>query len=46
MSGKFICVKDFENYAIGVLPRNVLGYYQSGACEEFTLSINNKAFNK
>lgn len=46
MSNKFICVKDFENYAVNTLPRSVLGYYQSGACEEHTLSINNKAFNK
>jgi len=46
MTNKFISVKDFENYAIGTLPRSVLGYYQSGACDEYTLSINNKAFNK
>ncbi|CAH1710748.1 unnamed protein product [Aphis gossypii] len=46
MSNKFISVKDFENYAVSTLPRTVLGYYQSGACDEYTLSINNKAFNK
>ena len=46
MSNKFVSVKDFENYAVGTLPRTVLGYYQSGACDEYTLSINNKAFNK
>lgn len=46
MSDKFISVRDFENYAIRTLPRTVLGYYQSGSCEEYTLSINNKAFNK
>jgi len=46
MSNKFISVEDFENYAIGALPRAVLGYYQSGACGEYTLSINKKAFNK
>jgi len=46
MSNKFISVKDFETYAVGTLPRIVLGYYQSGACEEYTLSNNNKAFNK
>jgi len=46
MSNKLVSVKDFENYAVGTLPRIVLSYYQSGACEEHTLSINNKAFNK
>jgi len=46
MSTKFVSIKDFENYAIGALPRSVLGYYQSGACDEYTLSINNKAFKK
>jgi isopentenyl diphosphate isomerase/L-lactate dehydrogenase-like FMN-dependent dehydrogenase len=46
MSNKFTCVEDFEKYAAGTLPRMVLGYYQSGACEEYTLSINKKAFNK
>lgn len=46
MTNKFIRVEDFENYAVASLPRKVLGYYQSGACEEYTLSINNKAFNK
>lgn len=46
MSSKLTCVEDFEKYAVGTLPRAVLGYYQSGACEEFTLSINKKAFNK
>lgn len=43
---KFTCVEDFEKYAVNTLPRVVLGYYQSGACGEYTLSINNKAFNK
>lgn len=46
MSNKFTCVEDFEKYAVDTLPRTVLGYYQSGACEEYTLSINKKAFNK
>lgn len=46
MTGKFICVEDYEKYAVGMLPKKVLGYYQSGACEEYTLSINKKAFNR
>lgn len=46
MSNKLTCVEDYEKYAIRTLPRTVLGYYQSGACEEFTLSINKTAFNK
>ncbi|XP_050432320.1 2-Hydroxyacid oxidase 1 [Adelges cooleyi] len=46
MSNKLTSVKDYENYAVNTLPKPVLGYYQGGACEEFTLSINNRAFNK
>ncbi|XP_050537900.1 2-Hydroxyacid oxidase 1-like [Daktulosphaira vitifoliae] len=46
MSNKLVSVKDYEIYAVKTLPKTVLGYYTSGACEEYTLSQNKQAFNR
>lgn len=45
MSG-LVSVPDFEKYARGILPRNALDYYRSGAGQQRTLENNNKAFSK
>ncbi|XP_017768714.1 PREDICTED: peroxisomal (S)-2-hydroxy-acid oxidase [Nicrophorus vespilloides] len=42
----FVCVKDFENHAYNVLPKNALDYYKSGAGLETTLNNNEKAFSR
>jgi (S)-2-hydroxy-acid oxidase len=41
-----VCVRDFERYAISILPKNALDYYCSGAGEEFTLALNRDAFRR
>ncbi|KAF7269085.1 hypothetical protein GWI33_017842 [Rhynchophorus ferrugineus] len=41
-----VCVKDFEEYAYNVLPRNALDYYKSGAGREETLRDNRRAFSR
>lgn len=43
---RLVCVKDFEDYAQNVLPKNAWGYYKSGAGSEQTLSLNRTAFSK
>lgn len=43
---RLVCVKDFEEYAATVLPKNALDYYKSGAGSEDTLSLNRTAFKK
>ncbi|KAH1013296.1 hypothetical protein HUJ04_002304 [Dendroctonus ponderosae] len=41
-----VCVKDFEEFAYKVLPRNTLDYYRSGAGRQETLDNNRRAFSK
>ncbi|GFY55716.1 hydroxyacid oxidase 1 [Trichonephila inaurata madagascariensis] len=45
-SSDFICVDDFEKYALRTLPRNAADYYRSGANEEQTLRENREAFKR
>ncbi|KAK9879806.1 hypothetical protein WA026_006865 [Henosepilachna vigintioctopunctata] len=44
MSGKLVCVDDYEKYAASVLPKNTLEFYKGGAGEETTLIDNKRAF--
>lgn len=41
-----VCVRDFEEHAYKVLPRNALDYYRSGAGRQETLENNRTAFSK
>lgn len=41
-----ICVNDYEEFAKNALPKNSLDYYKSGACSEFTLRLNQDAFQR
>ncbi|XP_060517368.1 2-Hydroxyacid oxidase 1 [Cylas formicarius] len=41
-----VCVKDFEDRAFKILPRNALDYYRSGAGRQETLENNRTAFSK
>lgn len=41
-----VCVKDFEEFAYKVLPRNTLDYFRSGAGRQETLENNRRAFSK
>ncbi|XP_076284088.1 hydroxyacid oxidase [Lasioglossum baleicum] len=43
---QFVCVEDYEKYAIKHLPPAVRDYYNSGAGEEFSLRLNVEAFRK
>ena len=40
------CLKEIEEEAIKILPRNALGYYQSGADHMVTLKANRSSFLK
>ena len=40
------CLQDIEDEAVKILPRNALGYYQSGADKMVTLRANRSAFLK
>lgn len=42
----FVCVDDFEQYALRVLPVNTKDYYKSGACAQETLANNKAAFRR
>ncbi|KAL1490435.1 hypothetical protein ABEB36_013130 [Hypothenemus hampei] len=42
----FVCVKDFEDYAYQILPRDTLDYYRGGAGREETLKSNRTSFSK
>ncbi|KAJ8966242.1 hypothetical protein NQ314_003657, partial [Rhamnusium bicolor] len=44
MTNHFVCIKDFEEHAIQILPRNALDYYKSGAGQQQTLILNSTAF--
>lgn len=41
-----VSVSDFERRAHEIIPANALGYYKSGAGDEFTLNLNREYFNK
>jgi len=43
---KMVCVRDYEEEALKILPRNALDYYKSGADEEITLRLNQDAFSR
>ncbi|NWU74255.1 HAOX1 oxidase, partial [Onychorhynchus coronatus] len=46
MSGKPVCIGDFEEYARTFLPKSVYDYYRSGADEQETLADNVAAFSR
>ncbi|XP_055700657.1 uncharacterized protein LOC129800361 [Phlebotomus papatasi] len=43
---EFVSVDDFKEKACSLLPNGILDYYQSGAGDEFTLRLNESAFDK
>nr|CAD7432566.1 unnamed protein product [Timema monikensis] len=43
---RFICVDEYEQYALRHLDKNALDYYKSGAGDEITLGQNKTAFNR
>ncbi|NXI54379.1 HAOX1 oxidase, partial [Chloroceryle aenea] len=46
MSGKPVCIADFEEYAKKFLPKSVYDYYRSGADDQETLADNIVAFSR
>ncbi|XP_075605927.1 2-Hydroxyacid oxidase 1 isoform X2 [Balearica regulorum gibbericeps] len=46
MSGKLVCIADFEEYAKKFLPKSVYDYYRSGADDQETLADNVAAFSR
>ncbi|NWQ60829.1 HAOX1 oxidase, partial [Neopipo cinnamomea] len=46
MSGKPVCIGDFEEYAKTFLPKSVYDYYRSGADDQETLAENVAAFSR
>ncbi|NWZ21800.1 HAOX1 oxidase, partial [Asarcornis scutulata] len=46
MSGKPVCISDFEDYAKKFLPKSVYDYYRSGADDQETLADNVAAFSR
>ncbi|NXN68399.1 HAOX1 oxidase, partial [Himantopus himantopus] len=46
MSGKLVCLADFEEYAKKFLPKSVYDYYRSGADDQETLADNVAAFSR
>ncbi|XP_019404630.1 PREDICTED: hydroxyacid oxidase 1 isoform X1 [Crocodylus porosus] len=46
MSGKPVCIADFEQHAKEVLPKSVYEYYRSGADDQQTLADNVAAFSR
>lgn len=42
----FVCVEDYEKYALNNLPPFVRDYYRSGAGEEYSLRWNREAFKR
>ncbi|NXA41312.1 HAOX1 oxidase, partial [Eudromia elegans] len=46
MSGKPVCVADYEEYAKKFLPKSVYDYYRSGADDQETLADNVAAFSR
>lgn len=43
---EFVCIQDFEKYALNNLPPAVRDYYKSGAGDENTLKWNREAYKK
>lgn len=43
---KIVCLQDYEENAIKVLPPFVLDYYKGGADQEQTLRDNHEAFKR
>ncbi|NXA14937.1 HAOX1 oxidase, partial [Sapayoa aenigma] len=46
MSGKPVCIADFEEHARTFLPKSVYDYYRSGADDQETLADNVAAFSR
>ncbi|CAL7949813.1 unnamed protein product [Xylocopa violacea] len=46
MAQQMVCVEDFEKYAYSHLTPSVRDYYNSGAGEQFSLSLNKEAFKR
>ncbi|XP_007670288.1 hydroxyacid oxidase 1 isoform X1 [Ornithorhynchus anatinus] len=46
MSGKLVCIDDYEKHAKMVLQKSVYDYYRSGANDEETLADNIDAFSR
>ncbi|XP_064271759.1 2-Hydroxyacid oxidase 1-like isoform X1 [Passer domesticus] len=46
MSGKPVCIADFEEHAKTFLPKSVYDYYRSGADDQETLADNVAAFSR
>ncbi|XP_014488453.1 PREDICTED: peroxisomal (S)-2-hydroxy-acid oxidase GLO1 isoform X2 [Dinoponera quadriceps] len=42
----YVCVEDYERYALKHLPPFVRDYYKSGAGSEYSVKLNKEAFNK
>nr|CAD7456402.1 unnamed protein product [Timema tahoe] len=43
---RFVCVDEYEEYALQHLDKNALDYYKSGAGDEITLGQNKTAFKR
>lgn len=43
---EYVCVEDYEKYALKHLPPSVRDYYKSGAGAEYSAKLNKEAFNK
>ena len=41
-----VCLKDIEDVAHKILPKNALDYYKSGAEQQSTLEDNRRAFQR
>ena len=46
VSNNLVCLQDYEEYAVKVLPPSVLDYYRGGADQEQTLRDNRDAFKR
>lgn len=41
-----VCVSDYEQKAGELLPKGPWDYYRSGAGDQFTLNLNQSAYNR
>lgn len=46
MSTEYVCVQDYERYALEYLPPSVRDYYKSGAGDEYSVKWNREAFKQ
>ena len=46
ISGKLVCVADYEKHASQVLPASIFEFYKGGANHEQTLKDNHDAFQR